>query len=97
MTPNKAVVTAASPTEHHLPLQTLVDSEGVAKTALAIILDDLFASGIDTAAVIIFPGTRDAYLEAAGEHADRLVLIDGELAFVAGSLGGRRTFEPRGG
>ena len=49
MLPDKAVVTAASPTEHHLPLQTLVDSEGVAKTALAIILDDLFSSGIESA------------------------------------------------
>ena len=76
MIPTKAVVTAASPTEHHLPLQTLVDSEGVAKTALAIILDDLFASGIESAAVIIHPGTREAYLQAAGEHADRLTLIE---------------------
>ncbi len=76
MIPNKAVVTAASPTEYHLPLQTLVDSEGVAKTALAIILDDLFASGIESAAVIVHPGTRESYLQAAGEHADRLTLIE---------------------
>lgn len=76
MIPTKAVVTAASPTDHHLPLQTLVDSEGVPKTALAIILDDLFASGIESAAVIIHPGTREAYLQAAGEHADRLTLIE---------------------
>ena len=78
MIPRKAVVTAASPTEYHLPLQTLVDSEGVAKTALAIILDDLFASGIDSAAVVIYPGTRDIFLRAAGEHADRLTLIEQE-------------------
>lgn len=76
MIPNKAVVTAASPTEHHLPLQTLVDSEGVAKTALAIVLDDLFAAGLETAAIIIHPGTREAYLRAAGEHAERLTLIE---------------------
>lgn len=76
MLPNKAVVTAASPTEHHLPLQTMVDSEGLAKTALEIILDDLFASGLESAAVIIFPGTREAYLQAAGPHAERLTLIE---------------------
>ena len=76
MTPHKAVVTAASPTEHHLPLQTLVDSEGVAKTALEIILDDLFSSGLESAALIIFPGTRDAYLDASGPHAERLTLIE---------------------
>ena len=78
MIPSKAVVTAASPTEYHLPLQTLVDSEGVAKTALAIILDDLFAAGIDSAAIVIYPGTRDAFLHAAGKHADRLTLIEQE-------------------
>ena len=76
MIPSKAVVTAASPTEYHLPLQTLVDSEGEAKTALAIILDDLFASGIESAAVIIHPGTREAFLQAAGEHAERLTLLE---------------------
>ena len=76
MIPNKAVVTAASPTEYHLPLQTLVDSEGVAKTALAIILDDLFASGVESAAVIIHPGTRRAFEQAAGEHSGRLTLIE---------------------
>ncbi|MEO1845473.1 MAG: sugar phosphate nucleotidyltransferase [Roseibacillus sp.] len=76
MIPNKAVVTAASPTEHHLPLQTLVDSEGLAKTALEIILDDLFAAGLESAAVIIHPGTRDAYLQAAGPHAGRVTVIE---------------------
>ena len=76
MTPTKAVVTAASPTEHHLPLQTMVDSEGIAKTALEIILDDLFAAGLEAAAIIIFPGTREPYLKAAGPHAERLTLIE---------------------
>ena len=76
MIPNKAVVTAASPTEHHLPLQTLVDSEGLAKTALEIILDDLVAAGLESAAVIIHPGTRDAYLQAAGPHAGRVTVIE---------------------
>ncbi|NNC88150.1 MAG: UTP--glucose-1-phosphate uridylyltransferase, partial [Akkermansiaceae bacterium] len=72
----KAVVTAASPTEFHLPLQTLVDPEGTAKAALEIILDDLFSAGIESAAIVIHPGTRDSYLRAAGCHADRLELIE---------------------
>lgn len=76
MTPDKAVVTAASPTEHHLPLQTLVDSEGEAKTALEIILDDLFSAGIESAAVVIYPGTREAYLKASGAHAERVTVIE---------------------
>ncbi len=72
----KAVVTAASPAESHLPLQTLVDPEGVSRPALEILFDDLFAAGLESAAVVILPGTRDAYLRAAGPHADRLTLIE---------------------
>jgi UTP--glucose-1-phosphate uridylyltransferase len=72
----KAVVTAASPTESHLPLQTLVDPEGVPRPALEILLDDLFAAGLESAAVVIQPGTREAYLRAAGPHAGRLTLIE---------------------
>jgi UTP--glucose-1-phosphate uridylyltransferase len=74
----KAVVTAASPAESHLPLQTLVDPEGVSRPALEILLDDLFSAGLDSAAIVILPGTRDAYLRAAGPHAERLTLIEQE-------------------
>lgn len=73
---HKAVVTAASPAESHLPLQTLVDPEGVSRPALEILLDDLFAAGLESAAVVIQPGTREAYLRAAGPHAGRLTLIE---------------------
>lgn len=72
----KAVVTAASPSESHLPLQTLVDPEGVSRPALEILLDDLFSAGLQEAAVVILPGTRDAYRRAAGPHADRVTLIE---------------------
>lgn len=76
MSYRKAVVTAASPSESHLPLQTLVDPEGESRPALEILLDDLFAAGLDAAAVVIQPGTREAYLRAAGPHAERLTLIE---------------------
>lgn len=72
----KAVVTAASPAESHLPLQTLVDPEGLSRPALEILLDDLFAAGLEEAAVVICPGTREAYLRAAGPHGERLTLIE---------------------
>ncbi len=76
MTPTKAVITAANPAEQHLPLQTITDSNGETKSALQIILDDLFSAGLESAAIIIVPGSRDAYAAAAGPHNNRLQFIE---------------------
>ena len=43
----KAVITAAGPGQHHLPLQTLVSPSGDTKTAIAFLLDEIFANGIE--------------------------------------------------
>lgn len=76
MTPNKAVLTAASPADQHLPLQTITDAHGETKTALQIVLDDLFSAGLDSVAVVITPGSRDAYSTASGPYADRVTFIE---------------------
>lgn len=76
MTPTKAVLTAANPTEQHLPLQTITDANGETKTALQIILEDLFSAGLESVAIVIVPESRDAYLRAAGTYADRLEFIE---------------------
>ena len=76
MTPNKAVLTAASPTDQHLPLQTITDAHGETKTALQIVLDDLFSADLDSVAVVITPGNHDAYSAASGPYADRVTFIE---------------------
>ena len=43
----KAVITAASPAQHNLPLQSLVDRKGHDKTALQLILDETAEAGIE--------------------------------------------------
>ncbi len=43
----KAVITAAGKTQRTLPLQTLVDSDGVTKTALRILIEEILATGIE--------------------------------------------------
>lgn len=76
MTPTKAVITAANPAEQYLPLQTITDSNGDTKTALQVILDDLFSAGVKEVALVIVPGCRDAYATAAGPYRPRLTFVE---------------------
>ena len=72
----KALITAAGQGQRTLPLQSLVDRDGVTKTALAIIIEEVLRAGIETIGVVICPGDEAAYREAAGVHAGRLTFIE---------------------
>jgi len=71
----KAVITAAGAREHHLPLQSLVDSDGRTKTALAILLEELVAARIEEVCVVVSPGDEAAYANAAGPLGSRLRFV----------------------
>jgi len=71
----KAVITAAAPYQRTLPLQTLIDSDGIDKTVLRIIVGHVREAGIDEIALVIHPGDESAYAEAAGEDARHLTFI----------------------
>ena len=73
---NKAVITAAAPDQHTLPLQSLVDRDGMEKTALQLIVSEVVNAGVQQVCVIICPGDSQAYRRAAGDHVDRLVFIE---------------------
>jgi len=72
----KAVITAAAPSQRLLPLQRLVDRDGVEKTALRIVIEEVASAGVDDIAVVICPGDAAAYREAAGEVSGRLVFVE---------------------
>jgi len=72
----KAVITAAGKSQRTLPLQTLVDRDGTAKTALRIIIEEIIQAGIEEIAVVILPGDQKAYEAAAGAHASRLAFVE---------------------
>ena len=65
----KALITAAGKNQRTLPLQSLVDRDGVTKTALAIIIEEILRAGIEQIGVVISPGDEAAYRAAAGAHA----------------------------
>lgn len=71
----KAVITAAGKNQRSLPLQTLVDRDGVPKSALAILAEELLSAGVSEIAVVVAPGDEVAFAAAAGEHARRMRFI----------------------
>lgn len=68
MNVRKAVITAAAPEQHTLPLQRLVDRDGIDKTALQLIVEEVVEAGVEEICVVIRPGDESAYEQAAGEH-----------------------------
>jgi UTP--glucose-1-phosphate uridylyltransferase len=72
----KAVITAAGIHQRALPLQTFVDRDGVEKTALQIIIEEAISAGAEEVCLIIAPGDKDAYRQAAGRHVSRLHFVE---------------------
>jgi UTP--glucose-1-phosphate uridylyltransferase len=72
----KAIITAASPSQRTLPLQTLVDRDGTPKSALAIIVEEILQAGIEDICVVVCPGDEAAYARAAGNHHRRLTFLE---------------------
>lgn len=72
----KAVITAAGVNQRTLPLQTLIDRDGVEKPILRIILEEVFAAKVEQAGVVIAPGDEKLYAQAAGDLAPMVQFIE---------------------
>lgn len=72
----KAVITAAGPNQHSLPLQNVVDRNGDIRTALQLIVEEAVLAGVRDICVIICPGDAPAYRKAAGEYASDLTFVE---------------------
>lgn len=72
----KAIITAAGKSQRSLPLQTLVDRDGVQKTALCIIAEEILKSGVEDICVVVYPGDQAAYRAAAGSHTHQLRFVE---------------------
>jgi UTP--glucose-1-phosphate uridylyltransferase len=73
---HKAVITAAGAGQRGLPSQTLVDRDGVTKTALQIQIEEATSAGIHELCVVINTGERAAFQAAAGAYAGDLLFIE---------------------
>ena len=72
----KAVITAAGRGQRNLPLQTLVDRDGVEKKALEVIVEEAVGAGAEEVCLVVAPGDGPAYRAAAGGHAARLHVVE---------------------
>lgn len=73
---SKAVITAAGRDQRQLPLQTLVDRDGQAKSALMILIEEVIHAGVEEIGVVICPGDESAFAAAAGPHRQRIRFIE---------------------
>jgi UTP--glucose-1-phosphate uridylyltransferase len=71
----KAVITAAGRSQRSLPLQTLIDRDGVEKHVLRIIVEEALRADVEEIAMVVSPGDEAAYARVAGDHAGRLLFI----------------------
>jgi len=95
----KAVITAAGRKQRTLPLQTLIDRDGVEKSVFSILLEEVVAAGIDEICVVVHPGDERAYSQVAGKHAGRLHFVPqvdplghGHAVYCAQAFAGRDPF-----
>ncbi|MGD0538087.1 MAG: sugar phosphate nucleotidyltransferase [Verrucomicrobiota bacterium] len=95
----KTIITVAGRHQRTLPLQTLVDRDGVPKAALRILIEEVLAAGIEEVCLVVHPGDQAAFRTAAGPHADRLQFVEqarplgyGHAVAAAAAFAGRDAF-----
>jgi UTP--glucose-1-phosphate uridylyltransferase len=71
----KALITAAGRRQRNLPLQTLIDRDGVERSVLHILLNEVVQAGIEAIGVVVRPGDEAAYAAVAGDHVGRLHFV----------------------
>jgi UTP--glucose-1-phosphate uridylyltransferase len=71
----QAVITAAGKGQRTLPLQTLIDRDGVEKSVLGILVEEALRAGVEEICVVVRPGDDAPYAQVAGEHAARLHFV----------------------
>ena len=64
----KAVITAAGERQRRLPLQSLVDRDGVTRTVLAMLVNEVLRADIEEVCIVVWPGDEAAYADAVQEH-----------------------------
>ena len=72
---DRAVVTAAGPGQHDLPLQKVVDRDGNEKSALQMVIEEVNSAGIEQLAIVLRPGAEKGFERAAGPYSNQLTFI----------------------
>ncbi|HEU5080277.1 MAG TPA: sugar phosphate nucleotidyltransferase [Opitutaceae bacterium] len=71
----KAIITAAGPNQRRLPLQSLTDRHGESKPAIAIILEEMLAAGLEKVGLVVSAGDRPLYETALSHLSSSLTFL----------------------
>jgi UTP--glucose-1-phosphate uridylyltransferase len=64
----KAVITAAAPDQSKLPLQTIIDKDGIKKSVLEILVEEVVTTGITDICIVIEPSNEKTYGQVLGQY-----------------------------
>ena len=81
----RAVITAAGPNQRTLPIQVLIDRDGIEKPVLRILVEEALSAGIQQLAIVVCPGDERVYLKALNDQGQ----VGADLTFIPQT-------EPRG-
>ena len=93
---SKGLITAAGEPHRRIPLQTLVDSGGVTRTVLSMLVSEVLGSGIEQVCVIVPSGEEAVYAKAAEGFGDALHFLpqDGPPGYAQAILRARHFLGP---
>lgn len=74
----KAVITAGAERQRTLPLQSVVDQDGVEKPVLRILAEEVLRAGIEEIGVVVFPGDEVAYADSVSQYRRAVTFIPQE-------------------
>ena len=76
----KALITAAAPDQSKLPLQTIIDKDGIKKSVLEILVEEVVKAGITDIGIVIQPNNEKTYGQVLGQYAHYVKFIHQESA-----------------
>ncbi len=68
----KAVITAAGPRQRTLPMQVLIDQDGVERSVLSLVVGEAVRAGINQVCIVVWPGDEEAYAKLLANDPVRL-------------------------
>lgn len=71
----KAVITAAGPAQHAIPLQSLIAQDGSRKSVIGLLVEEVLKAAIDDVCIVIPPGQEKGFRDAIGPQAGRCHLV----------------------
>jgi len=76
----KAVITAAAPDQSKLPLQSIIDKDGIKKSVLEILVEEVVKAGITDICIVIQPNNEKTYGQVLGQYAHYVKFVHQERA-----------------